>query len=96
MKRSRGRFQLTTAVLAVLIYAIVWALLAGCATQPDYPRPPVLIPDASPLPADCVSRLVLNLPAGSTPEDVISAQHMAILAYEARATACGVVTEVRK
>lgn len=65
------------------------ALLVGCATEP--PHPPVLIPEASGPPVDCRQLLAVTLPQGSTAEDVISAQHLAILAYEARIKACGIV-----
>ena len=64
--------------------------LCGCSTVREVPSPPeiVRIPVPQPLPAVCRSLQPVNLPAGSTAQDVIEAQHAALLRYEAQVRAC--------
>ena len=63
--------------------------LMGCA-GPAVVQPPriVEIPVPVPQPAACARLRAVTLPAGSTAQDVIEAQHRAILEYEKQVTEC--------
>jgi hypothetical protein len=54
------------------------------------PSPPeiIRIPVPQPLPDVCRTLQHVVLPEGSTAQDVIEAQHAAILAYESQVNAC--------
>lgn len=54
------------------------------------PSPPeiIQIPVPQPLPDACRMLQPVTLPEGSTAQDVIEAQHAALLAYEAQVKAC--------
>ncbi len=61
----------------------------GCA-GPAVVQPPriVEIPVPVPQPAACKRLRAVTLPAGSTAQDVIEAQHRVILEYEAQVREC--------
>lgn len=63
--------------------------LVGCAGR-EMVRPPevVKVRELVPLPTWCLVLEPVTLPPGSTSDDVEREQHRALLAYEARVTAC--------
>jgi hypothetical protein len=64
--------------------------ISACSRGRVVPSPPEIIkvPVPQPLPEACRQLQAVVLPAGSAAQDVIEAQHAAILAYEAQVAAC--------
>ena len=72
-----------------MLSVIACILLASCAGRAVVLPPKVIeIPTPVEQPAACQRLRAVDLPAGSTAQDVIEAQHRAILEYEAQIKEC--------
>jgi hypothetical protein len=72
------------------LVAIACLLFASCTTAPPVVLPPEIIevPKYMPLPAECGKKAEVDLPVGSTPNDVMSKQKTAIDELEAQIERC--------
>ena len=64
-------------------------MLCACSSAPVVSPPRLVeIPVAQPVPAACRQLRTLELPQGTTAQQVIERQHSVILAYEEQVKAC--------
>lgn len=64
-------------------------MLSGCSSAPVVSPPRIVeIPVPQPVPAACRQLRAVDLPQGTTAQQVIERQHATILAYEEQVKAC--------
>lgn len=87
-------FRLALVVFSV-IAAAMWLSACGLIKSAPAPvLPPVVIkvPSYMPLPAECKALQPVDLPPGTTAQDLIAKQAAAILAYESEVKRCFTAT----